>query len=177
MRLYLVRHGKAEPKSTSGLDVDRELALRGREQAAWLGQYLARAEQIPTQILTSSAVRARQTAEILAAQVPAFASEREKETRSDKRIEICEALGLQTTCSKVVAMLASLPTDGAIVCVGHNPTLSNLTTLLTQGLGNQSSVTLKTGQMMILECERPQDLIGTCRFLGAERCDTVPSRG
>jgi len=41
MRVWIVRHGKAEANSALGKDADRALAPRGEEQARWLGRMIA----------------------------------------------------------------------------------------------------------------------------------------
>lgn len=64
-RLVLLRHAKAEPAGAVE-DVMRPLALNGRRQAAKVGGALAGAGLVPDLVLVSSAVRTRQTWELLA---------------------------------------------------------------------------------------------------------------
>lgn len=64
MKIWLLRHGEAEP--ARGRDADRNLTARGREQVRSMARLLA--DQPLTQVLCSPYVRARQTAdELLAA--------------------------------------------------------------------------------------------------------------
>src|SRR5579875_651208 len=63
--LVLMRHGKAEAHS-SGSDKGRVLTERGRRQASAIARGIASAGQRPDRIVSSDAVRARQTAEIVA---------------------------------------------------------------------------------------------------------------
>ncbi len=66
-RLVLVRHAKTE-KSNSGGDHERGLLPRGRGDAEAAGTWLAGgAVLVPDLVLCSSAVRARQTWEVMAA--------------------------------------------------------------------------------------------------------------
>jgi phosphohistidine phosphatase len=61
--IILFRHGKSDWDTDFGTDHDRPLAKRGRHAAATMGALLARLEQVPDRVLTSSAVRARETVE------------------------------------------------------------------------------------------------------------------
>lgn len=61
MRIAVVRHGQAAPKrSWTGADDDRPLTGRGRRQAEGLAELLGAG---PTRLITSPAVRCRQTVE------------------------------------------------------------------------------------------------------------------
>lgn len=55
------RHGKSDWDADYGADHERPLAKRGRKAAAAMGRFLAQAGPLPDRILTSSAVRARET--------------------------------------------------------------------------------------------------------------------
>jgi len=60
--LLLLRHGKSD--WTSGVaDHDRVLAPRGEDAAARVGRFLAELGQVPDRAVSSTAVRARETAE------------------------------------------------------------------------------------------------------------------
>jgi phosphohistidine phosphatase len=65
LSLYLLRHGKAESAvPVGGGDHERVLRRRGRKSAQIIGRFLARLGEAPECILSSTAVRARETAEI-----------------------------------------------------------------------------------------------------------------
>ena len=64
--LILFRHGKSDWNTDYAADHDRPLAKRGRNAAATMGAMLARIEQVSDRVLTSSAVRARETVELAA---------------------------------------------------------------------------------------------------------------
>ena len=69
MEIYLLRHGIAEDRSTTGRDPDRRLTDEGR---AKLRRVLERAHQAgvrPSLILSSPYRRALETAEIMAAKL------------------------------------------------------------------------------------------------------------
>lgn len=67
-RLFLMRHAEAANTGSDRRDVSRELTARGRVQAAEVGELLGR--QRVELVLSSSATRARQTAELLGLPAP-----------------------------------------------------------------------------------------------------------
>jgi len=62
--ILLMRHAKAETGSASQSDFDRALAPRGRHDADRMGKALAKIDAIPDTVVSSTAVRAKETAEI-----------------------------------------------------------------------------------------------------------------
>jgi len=64
MNLYLIRHGKAEVKSESGRDFDRELTVKGRRKIESIALRLNDLGITFDKIYSSPLVRAKQTAEI-----------------------------------------------------------------------------------------------------------------
>ena len=60
-RLILFRHAKAEPRAPGEDDFDRPLSERGREDAALIGQALARENLVPDYALISPARRTAET--------------------------------------------------------------------------------------------------------------------
>ncbi len=60
-RLILFRHAKAEPRAAGEDDFDRPLAERGREDAALVGEALAKAGLAPDAALISPARRTAET--------------------------------------------------------------------------------------------------------------------
>jgi phosphohistidine phosphatase len=59
--LMLLRHGKSDWNVDYDGDHDRPLAPRGIKAAGLIGRYLTAIEQVPDAVLSSSAVRARET--------------------------------------------------------------------------------------------------------------------
>ncbi|MEO0631188.1 MAG: histidine phosphatase family protein, partial [Planctomycetota bacterium] len=64
--LAILRHGKAERDSPTGMDADRPLAARGARQAEWMGGQLAEAGFGKAAVFASPAARTWSTAEIVA---------------------------------------------------------------------------------------------------------------
>ncbi len=137
MRLVIARHGKAEADSPTGKDADRRLTPRGERQAEWLGRELLLAGYSDAIVLTSQAERARRTAEL-----------------------ICEVLGIEPvltpglmlgrTAGEALHVLETHLDRPKVVLVGHNPTVSELASILTRGMG-YCSVGLRTGSAAMIE--------------------------
>lgn len=64
-RLILMRHAKTERAAASGLDRDRALTQRGREDALQMGRVLFEKGLRPDLALVSTATRTRQTWELM----------------------------------------------------------------------------------------------------------------
>ncbi|MFQ5659027.1 MAG: histidine phosphatase family protein [Gammaproteobacteria bacterium] len=65
-KLILMRHAKSDWKSSAQTDFDRPLAARGERDAPRMGEWLKKQGVIPDLFLSSPALRARQTACIMA---------------------------------------------------------------------------------------------------------------
>ncbi len=61
--ILLMRHAKSDWDASYAADHDRPLALRGHRSATIMGRVLASWDEIPHLVITSSAARARATAE------------------------------------------------------------------------------------------------------------------
>jgi len=115
MRLVLVRHAKsARPPDV--IDHDRPLAPRGVDDATAVGAFLAKRGAIPGRIVASSAVRAFETARILAD----FA-----DPQDPVRVDAALYAG------GVATVLAAASGFDDVLIVGHEPTMSMAVELLT----------------------------------------------
>jgi phosphohistidine phosphatase len=112
MRIYLVRHGEAAPGEP---DHERPLTTAGLEQARRVGERLATESPRPVAVLTSPLLRARQTAELIAAPLGL-------EPEPDER------LAPGATVDDVRAAVAG---RGAAVVVGHQPDCGHIASELT----------------------------------------------
>lgn len=111
-RLILIRHGKTERDAASGQDFDRALTQRGREDSRETGRRLAEAGFVPDLALVSSAMRAAQTWDEMAAAFP------------DARVERSRDLYHSNPGGMIEAARASDAASVAIV--GHNPGMHTL---------------------------------------------------
>ncbi len=113
MLLYLVRHAHA---SAGEPDETRPLSERGRAEARALADLLAAAEAPPTMVVTSPLLRARETADEIAAG-----------TRTAVRVD--ERLAPGTTLDAVRAAIGNEPGPVAVVC--HQPDCSEIALAMT----------------------------------------------
>lgn len=115
-RLTLLRHAKSSWADPGTQDWDRPLNARGEHDAPAIGRHLAALGFRPTLFLTSPALRARRTAQIVARELgyPAEFLQRESELYLASPETICA----------VVAREAGGLRD--IVVCGHNPGLTEL---------------------------------------------------
>jgi len=112
-RLVLLRHAKAEPGGR-GPDELRPLALAGRRQCVRVGAALTGHDLIPELVLCSSALRTRQTWELVRAWLGDVESE----------VLITDDL-YQAGVAQVLAQVREV--DGrvrTVLVVGHEPTMS-----------------------------------------------------
>ncbi|MEO1128585.1 MAG: phosphohistidine phosphatase SixA [Planctomycetota bacterium] len=146
MRLYITRHGKAQPDSPSGRDEDRQLRKRGERQARWLAGRVASFRPPPKVIYSSGRVRAVQTAEIIA-----------EELSCEVRLE--HVLGLGHSASDVLEVLQVLARSAehdGVMLVGHNPQLEMLVGVLVDG-PTGAPVRLRTGECAVLDLPTPDE--------------------
>lgn len=124
-RLLLLRHAKTEHDSPSGSDRDRPLAARGRNDAAELGAWLFGERLLPELALISTAVRARETWDIV------------RQKLSDQMAQglaehLPELYGAEP--AQLLTIIRSVgPDPERLMIVGHNPGLHDLALRLIGG--------------------------------------------
>jgi len=112
-KLYIIRHAKSSWKDTMLDDFDRPLNKRGKLNAPFMGDILKNKNISPDIIISSPALRAKKTAEIIAEKT-AYS----KEIKFDRNIYEAETQELY----KILSMVSD---DEYIVFLfGHNPTLN-----------------------------------------------------
>ena len=136
--LFLLRHAKSSWKDDSLPDFKRPLKRRGGRAATTVGKYLKTKIEAPELVLCSTAVRARDTVDLLIK-----ATKWTTEVRYDQRIYDASGMRLAEVISQIdndrkTAML-----------IGHNPGLEELLLLLTSATetlptATVAKVTLKT---------------------------------
>lgn len=118
--LLLLRHAKSSWDHADLKDHDRPLSPRGARDAPRIGRLLAERDLAPTRILTSTAVRAVSTAELVAAACG-----------GSPPIETLEALYLAAPEAYMAAVRDHGGEADRLLLVGHNPGLTTLVTRLT----------------------------------------------
>lgn len=118
--LFILRHAKSSWKDLGIPDHDRPLNKRGKHDAPRIGKILKDQNLIPNLIISSTAIRAKTTANLVAK-----ACKFKEEIIFDKSIynaEPSDVLKLLSRCSE---------TYNSILLVGHNPTVEEIIELLT----------------------------------------------
>ena len=113
MQLILWRHADAEDGSP---DLERRLTANGRDDAAAVAQWLRQRLAADFELVTSPAVRARQTAEAL-----------RQNMRTDKR------LAPGASVDAILAAAGWPSAAGTVVIVGHQPDFGRAVAFLLSG--------------------------------------------
>jgi phosphohistidine phosphatase len=117
MDVTVIRHGTAEDRAPS--DADRALTPSGRAEAERAADRVAQTDPPPDSIVSSPYLRARQTAEVVAARVGLAG-----------QIELDAALVPDAPPAGVRDLLARLSDRRHVVLVAHEPILSAACALL-----------------------------------------------
>jgi len=119
-RLTLMRHANAQWKDPQTPDFDRPLNRRGNSEAEAMSRRLAEIGLVPTILLTSSARRAQQTADIVARELGII-------PRYIRREESLYLASSQDILSAVQALGPRIP---HVMIIGHNPGITEAANLL-----------------------------------------------
>jgi phosphohistidine phosphatase len=135
--LYIVRHAKAEDGLPFFKDFERELTTSGIIDATRMGKYLADQGLKPDLLVSSSAVRAFQTAQLMAEQL-GYATEKIQTTR-----------GLYDNGPKsyLAAVNTAPSTCRSLMVFGHNPDISYFAEYLT----NADIGSMSKGSVVLVE--------------------------
>jgi phosphohistidine phosphatase len=138
--LFLLRHAKSSWKDESLPDFERPLNRRGQRAAATIGEYLRSRDVAPDLVLSSPAVRARETITLVKK-----AAQWTTEVRYDQRI-------YEASATRLAEIVSQIENDRKLVMmVGHNPGMEELLLLLT-GITERlrtasvAKITLKTSK-------------------------------
>lgn len=119
-RLTLMRHANAQWKDPQFSDFDRPLNRRGNSEAEAMARRLIELKLVPTAVLTSSARRAQQTAEIVTREFGLSA----RSVRRDESLYLAPA-------EEILRVIhATGPRIPHLMIVGHNPGITDVAHLL-----------------------------------------------
>lgn len=136
MQLYLIRHAHAEDAQP---DAARRLSVRGCRQVRVLAKFLRNCGAFdPAEIWHSTLVRARKTAELLAAG-----------TRLEAPLREVEGLAPDDDPRRFARRLAAGPE--ALAVIGHEPFLGALASLLVTGATDPGRFAMRKGAVLALE--------------------------
>ena len=116
--LYLLRHAKSSWDDPALPDRERPLAPRGRRDAKRIAKHLVRLGLEPELVVCSSAVRTRETLELVRPALGASTIELEDDLYA-------------ASADELLARIHLVPdTVGSVMLIGHNPGLQALALLL-----------------------------------------------
>lgn len=156
-RLLILRHAKSSWKDQRLADHDRPLNKRGKKDAPRMGKLLRAEDLVPDLIVTSTAVRARMTAEAVA-----DASGYEGDV-------VATGSFYQAGPEEYLAYLHDLPdTYKRVMVVGHNPGLEELLETLTGALeplptAALAQIALPIDRWQALDSATPGELVNVWR--------------
>jgi phosphohistidine phosphatase len=142
--LLLLRHAKSSWKDPNLADQERPLKGRGRRAAALIGRFMAANNLRPDLVLSSTAVRARETVELVLE-----ATQFLVEVEYDDRLYLADS----ATLMGFVAHLDAGKQQ--VLLVGHNPGLEELLFRLT---GIRESMPTASLAQILLETEEWSDV-------------------
>jgi phosphohistidine phosphatase len=138
-QLYLVRHADAgNPEAWSGDDDLRPLSPKGRQQAARLGAFLAEVGVAPDAIVSSPKVRARETAELVAASL-------------GLEVALDDRLAGGADLEVVERLLADHDDPDRPMIVGHDPDFSEIVA----DLCLTHAIPMRKGAFARIDVDRP----------------------
>jgi phosphohistidine phosphatase len=124
-RLTLMRHANAQWKDPQLSDFDRPLNRRGTSEAEAIGRRLLELKLPPTAVLTSTARRTRQTAEIVIRELGMTA----RSVRTDEALYLASA-------EEILRLIHETgPRIPHLMIVGHNPGMTEVSKLLAPSSG------------------------------------------
>lgn len=129
--LLLLRHAKSSWKDPDLADFERPLNDRGRKAAEMIGRFIAKQNVAIDLVISSPALRARQTIELALR-----SAKRSPEVRFDQRI-------YEASSTRLLEIVSQIEDDRkAVLLVGHNPGMEELLTLLVGSEQHMSTASL-----------------------------------
>jgi phosphohistidine phosphatase len=149
MRVYLIRHGKAEESGEVRSDFDRALTTMGRDEVTAVARRLGELRVKPTLVLTSPLLRARETAELLAAEW------------AGATLEVRDELAPGEEIAGFLPWLSRWRAEGGgdLVLVGHAPTLGDWAEHLVWG-SSRGRLPVKKAGVVGVELPDSGDVVG-----------------
>jgi phosphohistidine phosphatase len=152
--LLLLRHAKSSRDDISLRDIDRPLEDRGRRDAPRMGELLKERGPLPDMVISSPAVRARETAELFTA-----AAGLNFGLRFDEKI-------YDATSADLLKVIRHIPDKSSCaMLVGHNPGFEDLVSRLTGSHKNMPTAALACIEFKIKSWDDVEDGQGNLLWL------------
>ncbi|MEP6955879.1 MAG: histidine phosphatase family protein [Chthoniobacterales bacterium] len=146
MKLYFLRHGKADWPDWDRPDDERPLTKKGRHEMRRIAKFLAKSKVKPGALLSSPLPRASETAEIAA-----------KALGLD--VQLDRALGLRFNLAKLRPLLEQSGGEDLMI-VGHDPGFTTVVKALTG-----ADLKLGKGGLARVDLEKPESAKGRLIWL------------
>jgi phosphohistidine phosphatase len=133
MKLWILRHGEAEPRKTT--DAERALTPHGRKEAQGAGRSLVKYVGSSLTILVSPYLRAQQTAQLVLSELKAATHDKSasRGLRADEIALITVDWCTPEDDPQVALDHLAFREEAEILLVSHMPLVSALTSLLVDG--------------------------------------------
>lgn len=142
--LVLLRHAKSSWDTPVESDFDRPLASRGLRDAPRMGKLLKASNLNIDRIVSSTAARARQTAELAA-----------EAAKCARKLEFEDAI-YEASLAELLGVLRRLnDEDLTVVLVGHNPGFEELLGALCGSKGSHARIRVPTATLACIELDIP----------------------
>jgi len=132
MEIFILRHGEAgKSLSVRSKDIERSLTAEGKEELEEVARALSRLKVRPDHVVSSPLKRARETASITA-----------KTLKKRDTVEIWDELKPEGSKQELYKRLSKMKPESSVLCVGHEP---YLTQMINEVMGHQgpSRIVLK----------------------------------
>ena len=140
--LLLMRHAKSSREDPMLRDFDRPLTEDGQNDALAIGRFIYNLIGSPDQIMSSEAVRAKETAECVA-----------QNSRFRNVINLEPTL-YNSSPQKYIKAISKAPEDiQSLLVVGHNPNMEQLVSLLCSGRPNEVLLRMSTASVACFRVE------------------------
>ena len=139
MDCILLRHGIAvERDEWKGAEGDRPLTEKGKQRVAQVAAGLSRLDVQPTHVLSSPLIRAIETAKIV-----------HRSLQVGSAVQIVDALLPNAPPDRLLSIFHDLPPESCVLCVGHEPHLGMVASVLLAGRPSQAFPFKKAGACLI----------------------------
>lgn len=119
--LYLMRHAKSDWSDQGLSDFNRPLNSRGQKNARQIGLWMAKNDFLPDKIISSAAVRAKQTTELLVQQLDHI---------DIKDVEFDKELYLASDDELIEQIQLYKADNNSLMLIAHNPGMEQLVNFL-----------------------------------------------
>ena len=139
MDLFILRHAEAgKSLPVTARDVERSLTAQGKEELEDVARAIARMKLKPDRIITSPLKRCSETAAIVA-----------KSLKARNKVEVWDELKPEGSKQELFKKLAKMKPESRVLCIGHEPYLTQTVNELLGYHGPSRIVLRKSGLLRV----------------------------